>query len=176
MSFHYQWAHKSYFLHIFSYYWVVYTCVIIYRVYESMQALPPYLMDDVHLYSIENLINVSLCLSTIHEPQTNYIVDWWAESESHVLGQTVITIWPMNNVYTIVLSLPFIHWDEINMSSWPRKREIPLTKQQIISLRVYLVWDRNKDRMVNNFTKLSSLIYERHSTTQIINYKQEWNT
>ena len=56
-----------------SYHLVVYAYVITYRVYESMQALPPYLMDDVHLYSIENLINVSLCLSAIQEQEFHVI-------------------------------------------------------------------------------------------------------
>ena len=51
--------------------------VITYRVYESMQALPPYLMDDVHLYSIENLINVSLCLSAIQEQEFHVIELLW---------------------------------------------------------------------------------------------------
>ena len=49
---------------LFSSIFYIHAYIITFRVYESMQALPPYLMDDVHLYSIENLINVSLCLST----------------------------------------------------------------------------------------------------------------
>ena len=35
-------------------------------------------------------------------PQTNYIVDWLAELESHFLGHTIGIIWPMNKVYTTV--------------------------------------------------------------------------
>ena len=65
----------------------------------------------------------------LSHPQTNYIVDWLAESACHFLGHTIVTIWPINNVYTIVNLLPFIRCNEKNRSSWPRKWKIPTNQE-----------------------------------------------
>ena len=35
------------------------------------------------------------------KPQTNYTVDWLAESKSHFLGHTIVKIWPKKNLYTM---------------------------------------------------------------------------
>ena len=61
--------------------------------------------------------------------QTNYIVDWLAESESHFLGHSISIMWPINNLYTTVTWLLFTHYDDINRSSWPRKWEFPTNNQ-----------------------------------------------
>ena len=49
--------------------------------------------------------------------------------ESHFLGHTIGIMWPINNLYTTMTRLPFIHCDDINWSSWPKKLEVLTNKE-----------------------------------------------
>ena len=63
-----------------------------------------------------------------HLPQTNYILDWLAELNSHFRCHTIAAIWSINNVYRN-RDLITIHCNEINRSSWPGKWEILANKE-----------------------------------------------
>ena len=84
------------------------------------------LFEQLGTYEPTQLQRIRSCLLKCKfDSQTNYIVDWLAESESHFLGHTIGIMWPINNLYTTVTWLQFIHCDDITRSSWPRKWEIP---------------------------------------------------
>ena len=68
------------------------------------------------------------------------LIDLLVESESDFLGHTIAIIWPINNVYTIVTLLPFIHCSKIYRERWLGKWKILMNHKSAISLRVYLVW------------------------------------